>query len=243
MPLISSTPFTELTYAQQVIADGATNYYRLGESSGPTAVDIAGSNDMTYEGTPIYLQTGLITGTDTAVDFNNAGGATGSSLGTLSFPYTIEAWVKVPTGYSPGGDVGIYSTHIAVEKYVGAGLYLGSDKTVRLLWGTGGAKVASSFKFWATTETLTEEATHHIVVIMTAFGAPTIYIDNTLATMNDIGGTATGVGYSDGVPTIGKFWNGFSADYAELTIDEVAFYHGTALNVGQVSNHYTLGTT
>lgn len=82
------------TYSDIILAEtGLLAYWRLSESSGPL-VDAFAGYDLSITGSPTYSQAGaLAAGANTAVLFS------GTSKGTvnlaLSFPFTIEGWVKM----------------------------------------------------------------------------------------------------------------------------------------------------
>jgi Concanavalin A-like lectin/glucanases superfamily len=83
------------SYPALVVADGATAYWRLGETSGTTAVDVIGGKNGTISGGVTLAQAGALADGDTAMVFDGTTGMihvpTSMSLG---FTGTIEAWVK-----------------------------------------------------------------------------------------------------------------------------------------------------
>jgi hypothetical protein len=90
-------------YAAQVVADGATVYYRLNDSAAP-AVPYSGLGiNAAATGTPAFGATGAVTG-DTAVDFaSNTAGANylqtatttaGSGYDLTDGPFTIEQVIQ-----------------------------------------------------------------------------------------------------------------------------------------------------
>lgn len=90
-------------YAAAVIADNPVGYWRLGEASGPTALDSWGTNDGTYFGTETFgLSGALARDGNTSVDF------AGNGASLVRVPYnpgfnggldpngswTVECWVR-----------------------------------------------------------------------------------------------------------------------------------------------------
>lgn len=92
-PIFSDT----LSYDQIVKLDAPVSYWRLGESSGTTAVDEMGANNGTYNGSPTLGATGLLTDdTDTSVDFDGTDDYV-DGIGNLASGGTalsVEGWVN-----------------------------------------------------------------------------------------------------------------------------------------------------
>ena len=102
-PWIVSTPIGPLlmtpatpTYADAVKALGATNLWRLGESSG-NALDTIGSTTLTVSGSPTRGVTGAIDNdTNDATTFNGTNqkfANTGDAVFYENYPWSISAWV------------------------------------------------------------------------------------------------------------------------------------------------------
>lgn len=91
-------------YQAAVLADSPVGYWRLGESSGSTGSDLAGSNNLTYEGGYTLGQPGSIDGdTNTSASLNGINGharkdSPSPALNLLNNSWTVEAWAK--TSYS-----------------------------------------------------------------------------------------------------------------------------------------------
>ena len=94
---------TPTGYAAAVIADNPVGYWRLGEASGPTALDSWGTNNGTYFGTETFgLSGALARDANTSVDFS------GNGASLVRVPYnagfnggldpngswTVECWVR-----------------------------------------------------------------------------------------------------------------------------------------------------
>jgi hypothetical protein len=89
----SPTPAPPVTYRAAVLATNPLAYWRLGETSGTTAVDEMGANNGTYVGSPTLGVAGLLTG-----DSNTAMSPGGSAWVTLAEMPAGDAssivWVK-----------------------------------------------------------------------------------------------------------------------------------------------------
>ena len=86
-------------YSDRVIADGATNYWRLNEASGTTAVDSAGSRNATISG-GVTLGVPGVRSADTAMGLDGSGGIRPSTFPPLPPAFSLEAWVY-PTSSPP----------------------------------------------------------------------------------------------------------------------------------------------
>jgi hypothetical protein len=86
------------TYRDQVASDAAVAHWRMGETSGTTLVDTAGSNNGTYSGGFTLRAPGAIwNDASTAVSFDGVNGQAvvpDSGALDLSSAATVEAWVR-----------------------------------------------------------------------------------------------------------------------------------------------------
>ena len=110
-------------YAQKVIADGASSYWPLNESTGTALLDNAGFNDIDTSASVTRGTAGAIPG-DTATTFD---GATSSSTRTpIAGPntFTSQVWIKTSTtsggkilgfGGSKTGNSGSYDRHVYMD--------------------------------------------------------------------------------------------------------------------------------
>jgi hypothetical protein len=92
-----------MSYESEVLADAPLIYWRLGDSSGTTAVDDSGNGiDGTYYNSPTLGVSGLIVDADSAVNFaNDASTDIKVDSGTwpttdVTFPggFSLECWVN-----------------------------------------------------------------------------------------------------------------------------------------------------
>ena len=91
-------------YSAQVIADGASHYWRLGEPSGLVAADSAGSAPGTVSGGVTLGAAGPLADGSTAMTFDGATGKVQTALNVpLVPPFTLECWIRggVATNVAP----------------------------------------------------------------------------------------------------------------------------------------------
>jgi Concanavalin A-like lectin/glucanases superfamily len=98
-----------LAYRAAVMAKNPIAYWRLGESSGPNALDeTQNGHDGIYIGNPTFGQPGAIQGdSNTAVQFNGSNyveipDSVDLSQPTSTFGLTVEAWMRPDTLAFPG---------------------------------------------------------------------------------------------------------------------------------------------
>lgn len=215
-------------YYNTVIADGATWYVRLGESSG-TFLDEIGSNDSSAVlGSVTYGATSLLSGdANTAVTF---GGTTSDAIqfpdGAYAdlgdFPWTIELWIKRNAG-------GLGNNQTILNKGTNAyGIGFEVDNLLALN-KVGVARLDHS------SAAINDTNAHHIVVTRSAANTSVIYIDGAADTVHEVNAaladnaTVLEIGREAG-------WAGFDG-----TIDEVAIYN-YVLTPDQVRRHYAAAT-
>lgn len=143
---IVATGGAQSAYADRVLADGATPFWRLGEASGPVAVDTGGSADGTVGAGVTRGQAGAINGdTDTASGFNGTSSGTVASNTAATAPdtFTASAWFK--TGTTAGGKIVGYG-NIQAGTSSGYDRHIYMDATGRIWFGVypGGIRTVNS---------------------------------------------------------------------------------------------------
>ena len=110
-------------YASLVLGAGPAGYWRLGESTGTSIVDAAGSNTGQYVGGFTLAQPGALAGdANTAVRFNGSTGngtvPDAAALDVADGPFSVEFWLKLATTSGTQGivDKGAFSFWIGVEQ-------------------------------------------------------------------------------------------------------------------------------
>jgi Concanavalin A-like lectin/glucanases superfamily len=219
------------SYPDKVIRDGAVAYWRLGETSGTTAVDVIGGFNGTISGGVTLNQPGALADGDKAMLFD---GTTGSvNMGTvvplqITGDLTVEAWVyktatalgMVAVCQQSSGAVIPYEFRLTAVNPAGIELVHAGD---------GGGEVVAS------TGTVANNSWHHVVVTR-AGPAVTFYIDGILS--NSTTGTITPTG-TGAVTSIGRRTDTFG--FFPGSLDDVAIYP-TALTAPQIAAHYAART-
>lgn len=224
------------TYADAVLDDGATTYWRLGPTGG--ASDQAGTVDATVYG-------GVGSSSDDALAGESNGSATfnGTSTGlarssvaqSLEESFALELWFKTSTtsggklvGYGNGGA----NSSTSYDRH----LYMRNDGALVFGVSPGVQKTIT------TSGTYRDNQWHHAVAQLDPWAGIQVYVDGALVA-------------SDPSATAGQLYNGFwrlggdttagwptrpSSDYFSGQLDEFAVYP-KALTPAQISAHYALG--
>ncbi|RFS84680.1 PKD domain-containing protein [Actinomadura spongiicola] len=224
-------------YTNEVRSDGASAYWRLGESSG-TGYDYAGANDLTFGSGTTRGQAGAIAGdADRAVRFG------GTSTGTASSGpaptrqgFSVEAWVKTTSttggkiigyGNAASGTSTNYDRHLYLtnDGRVVFGVYPGVTKTVQ-----SSAKVNNNQ--W-----------HHVVGTLDPEGGMKLFVDGAQVAADP--SVKTAQVYSGrwrlGGDNLSGWPNRPTSNFLNGTLDEVAVYP-RALTAAEVTRHHGVGT-
>jgi hypothetical protein len=216
-----------MSYASQVLADGAVSYWSLNETSGTTAADAKGVRPGTISGGVTLGVPGVTAGT-TAMAFDGTGRIDAAALPGLQPAFSQELWmwasVKPPTN----------AVALSRDQFVNVTtqFYVLSDPGgLRLVFRLVTAPVASI----SGDPDTTLQVWHHVVV--THDGSTLrLYRDNVLlgsvaSTLEPDGGPATAIGGDLRDSAAG--WRG--------RLSDVAVYPA-ALTPAQIANHYALRT-
>lgn len=233
-------------YAQQVLADKPGNYWRLGEGSGATAVDLAGRDDLLLQPGASFGAAGALNSeADTAVGFNGTQDAVAGdpSLAARPNTFSTEAWIR--TDSTLGGQIVGYGNSQA-------GLSADLDRTVymdpagRIFFGVrpGGSRgtrttINSTAKF-------NDNQWHHVVASLgadgmklTIDGVPVASRTDTTAAWPFDGYWRIGGDNLDGWPSWPVKLKGQPAyiSYLKGQIDDVALYPAV-LPLARIQAHY-----
>ncbi|HEY5881086.1 MAG TPA: PKD domain-containing protein [Nakamurella sp.] len=224
-------------HADRVIADGASSYWPLNETSGSAVYDNAGYDDATTGAGVSRNQTGAITG-DAATTFN---GSTTASAGTStkqagSTTFTAQAWIKTTTtsggkilgfGSSSTGNSANYDRHIYMDNAgrLFFGVYPGGVRTVNSDPGFNDGK-------W-----------HQITATLGPDGMK-LYVDAKLVAQRaDTTSAQSYQGYwRIGGDNLNGWTNQPTSNYFNGAVDEVAIYP-TVLPLDTIANQFALGGT
>ena len=233
---ISTTSVSQ--YAQDVVNDNATAFWRLGEPSGSAVYDWAGFNDGTANSGVGRGAGGPITGDSTTAstfDGSSSGFAVSNSTMPTTPSFSIETWIKTTTtsggkivgyGDSSTGNSSSYDRHIYMDNsgHVIFGVYPGSTQTVR------------------SPKTYNDGSWHYIVASLDATAGMALYVDGKKVSSNP--GVTSAQSYTGYWRIGGDNLNGWpnqpSSSYFAGTIGDVAIY-SSALSLAQVQTHYTDG--
>jgi hypothetical protein len=223
-------PFQEgVTYYDAVLADSPVAYWRLGESSGPTANDEVGTSDGTYvSGT--FGSAGAVGDGNTAVTFDGTDDhvqlSSGYAVLQVGDTFAVEFWIKRLRA-SVGTVETIYSADVVNDFRV---QFPGSSNRITL------RKQAVANVVQATVDITNDGTFHHVVVSKNGATSTNIYIDGVdrtdTVTDQTMVTTATARAIAAGAAP---------DSYTNAVIDEVAIYD-SPLSAARVAVHYAAGT-
>lgn len=221
-------------YVQDVLNDGASDYWRLGESSGTTGVDLGGFNNLVEGSTVAHGAAGAVPGdTNKASTFNGTSTGTAGTTTCITSPstFSVEAWIKTTTT-SGGKIVGFGSAQATASATTDRNLYMDNSGHVIFGVNSGGVRTVAS------AGTYNNGTWHHLVGTLSSAGLA-LYVDGNRvgfdpATTNAL--TYMGYWRVGGDSLTGWPSAPTSAYFAGAT-DEVAIYP-KALTAVQVGAHY-----
>lgn len=221
-----------MSYSAEVLADSPLDYFRLGESSGTTAVNAGtgGHGNGTYVGSPTLGAAGLLSGdANTSVDLSGSGQYVETADATpLYTAITVEAVIR-PDSVAGGRD-------IVGRRYNGNALnecwqfrVLDGGK-LDLFFVAGGTYYTS----YQSASSLSAGQTYHVAATWDGSNVR-LYINGVLdgthahTAIPNNGSTKLRIGWSAFGSPFEEYWDG--------RIDEVAVY-GTALSGARITAHY-----
>lgn len=221
-------------YKSAVMADGPTNYWRLGDSTGSsTAADAAGFSAGTYNGTVTRGAAGVLTADgDTSATFNGSNGYVSmpSGFDDLDGGLTVEAWVN-PSSTGSWARIVDLGNGAASDNILFARNGTSNDLTFEVYNGgsSGGTTTAAN--------ALVLNTWQHVAATVSSSGAVTIYRNGS--------SVATG---TTAVPRVVQRTNNYigrsnwaSDAYFGGGLDEVALYP-SALSASRITAHYNART-
>ena len=238
---VGGTQPTRSAYAERVIADGAVAYWRLGETSGTTAVDSVGGKNGTISGGVTLGQPGPLADGDRAMRFANPTGqvrvaASGAYQAWGTGPATIEFWMN--TGTVPStGSFWLVDTKNATTLTKGLGFDLETTPTLRFWCSDGTTNVVSLYPYSSYLNQW-----HHIVgVVRRGPDHLELWLDGVMKDSDAITAGAD-ISSTSGV-MLGAYTGDLTSSAYHYTglLDEVAIYP-TALTATQIAAHYAMGT-
>ncbi|MET0977080.1 MAG: PKD domain-containing protein [Leifsonia sp.] len=216
-------------YAADVLDDNPTDYWRLGETAGPTVYDWAGSQDSTASSGVTFGTAGAIgADSNTAATFSGNSSGLASTQSAIPGPNTfaIEAWFKT-TSTTGGKIVGFGNSSTGTSTNYDRHIYM--DNAGRVLFGVypGESRVVQSGTGYNNGQW------HHVVANLGPSGMQ-LYVDD--VRVGQRSDTTFGQGYS-GFWRIGgdSSWSG--NPFFNGAIDDVAVY-SAPLSLQQVDSHW-----
>lgn len=223
-----------LPYANKVVDDNPTLYWRLNTGAGAIA-DLMGSYPGTAR-TGTGTATGALTGdTDRSTTFNGttSGYASSDTQVPVGSDYTIEAWFRTTSllggkiagyGNARTGVSGSFDRHVYVDSggRITFGVYDGTTRTVRS---------ANAYR---------DGQWHHVVASQSASGMA-LYVDGQLVGSSAFTQAENYLGYwRVGGDNLDSWPNRPSSRWLNGAIDEFAVYP-RALSATTVKEHYDIG--
>lgn len=225
----SPPPPSDSGYAQAVLADGPSGYWRLGESSGTQAADAAGTSAGTYRNGVLLGQTSLVrTDANAAARFDGVNDHVAipfSSAVDASTALSMEAWIK-PNALPAAGQ---FAT-IATKPESFSMQFYGNQLEFTVI------QAGARKRLRANAGTIVAGQTYHVVGTYDG-NQQKLYINGKLAPSRAQTGNITQnsngfyIGSWDGTK---EFFNGW--------IDDLAIYK-TPLTAQRADAHYTAGNT
>ncbi|QCB94432.1 PKD domain-containing protein [Cellulomonas shaoxiangyii] len=221
-------------YAQEVLADEPTSYWRFGEADGTTAYDWAGTSDLTTAGVARGAAGAVVDDANTAVTFPGTAASTAATRTAAPAPdvFSVEAWFRT-TSTTGGKIVGFGNRATGSSGSYDRQVYMTSAG--RLVFGVypGATRTVTS------TGSYNDGGWHHVVATLGPTGMQLFVDGRRVGQRTD---TTAGQAYSGFWRIGGDQLSGWptrpSTDYFAGTVDDVAVYP-RVLTVQEVRSHVT----
>ncbi len=232
------TANTVSPYAQTIINDAPSTYWRLGEASGTKAYDWAGYSDGIVGAGVTRGAPGSITG-----DANTASTFNGTATATISHPlsqvapnsFSVEGWFQ--TTSAGGRIVGFGDTQSGTSGNADRTVYI--NKNGQVAFGVISGSTVTGTKTTITSSASFNDGQWHYFVASLGSGGMSLSIDSKQVAQN--ASVTTAVDYQGwwrlGSDTLNGFANKPTSSNFSGSLDDVAFY-STPLTTAQIANHY-----
>jgi Concanavalin A-like lectin/glucanases superfamily len=235
--LLALCDLSSSAYANQVLADGASSFWRLGDGPGQGNAADSGPNNYTLQAPGVQFgQTPPILTDDTTVAAFQTSSSQGyiPAIGAQAPPVgeqSLELLFMIPTGQT--------TVNQLFESTNGSSIAFNPATNEMELVYNGGSAGAT---LGAITDTLIANgAWHHLVVSCTAAtgGTVRVYLDGVLIGFSTAtGGNSSCLFDQSSAFRFGAALNGTDGFSGQM--GDIAVYSGTYLTTDQVENHYTL---
>jgi RHS repeat-associated protein len=222
-------------YSTTVQADGASPYFRLGETSGSSFLSTPSGFTGTWTGSPTLNVTGALNGDSSGAvklngssQYGNVPNATGFNK---SNNFTVELWIK------RSGSTG------TLQAIAGKPLTATTKSENYAIWLTTGNKVefqvgaGNKSQTLDSSGTITDTTNWHYIVATFASGVMKLYVDN--GTPTTVTASFTSASTNTSTFDVGRAG---TTNYFNGSIDELALYP-SVLSATQVNTHYTQATS
>jgi PKD repeat protein len=235
-------------YANRVLADSPAQYWRLGETTGTTAYDYAGTANLAEAAGITRGTAGAVPG-DAAITANGTATGRAATTATVSTPpaaFSVETWVR--TTSTAGGVIAQFGdsatgANITTDRslYVDAGGRASFGLSRRV--GTG-ATATFAYTTVRSPAAVNDGQWHHLVATV-GTGGTQLYVDGAQVAGNAAMTTANArfaPGYwALGTGTLTNFVDTPTSASLAGALDETAIYPAT-LTSAQVAQHYSTAT-
>lgn len=220
-------------YSSDVLNQGATNYWRLAETTGTTGTDLVGGTPLTEVGgvTPTALGAILSSSTGAATFDGSTGYASTQTPVNASGTSTESVWFK--TTSTAGGPLLALGSTTGTAGASDRILYLNSAGQLTFGLSTGG-----SFPTVTTSAAYNDGLWHQAVGTVSGAGA-SLYVDGALVGTNPgvVGSAFTNAYWHVGAVRM-TGWPSAPSTFFGGTIDDAAVSSTTALTLAQVQQQY-----
>ena len=229
----ANSPASTSPYVQQVTGQGASAFWRFGETAGPV-YDWTGNNDGTAGSGVTRGMAGAIAGDpDTAATVNGTDSGRVTTATSLAGPstFTTEAWIKTTTT-SGGKILGFGNSATGTSNNYDRHLYM--DNSGKILFGV----YPGAVKTLRTTNSYNDGQWHQVVGTL-GQGGMTLYVDGVkIATDPTVTGAQNYSGYwKIGGDNLNGWTNQPSSANFAGSIDDVSIYP-TALTEQQIVDQF-----
>ncbi len=228
---------TPSAYADMVVRDGASMYWRLGTSNAVGGQDFAGNNDAVWNSNAsTALDTAIVGETNGSGSYNGSSTSNGRSTYkvTPGNDFAVETWFKTTTRRG-GKLIGLGSSPSGLSESYDRQLYMTDSGALVFGVHPGSAQIIQS------PSTYRDDKWHHAVAQVSSAGME-LWVDGVKVasdTAVTTGENLTGYWRLAG-DNLSGWPNQPSSHYFEGRLDEFAAY-GKALTAEQISRHFQMG--